>query len=87
MSGESDRSENFLARNAWVPLFLFSIIMLIIGIGGMVGPVIKGSVLVAFGTIVPDGLFVLISAASLILAYPRTSREVSHSVEGVAAWV
>ena len=143
MSVKSDRSESFLARYAWVPLFLFSIIMLIIGIGGVAGPVREGSVVsayltndvtdqvlalrlrgsfvlgmvvfgislilipfrrgerwawwvlwyypvfftlhvIAFGTLVPDGLFVLISAASLIFAYPRAFRAVSESVVGAA---
>ncbi len=123
-------SEGFLARYGWVPLFLFSVIMLIIGLGGFAGPVRQGSVIsafftedvseqvlalrlrgsfvlgmvvfgmaiilvplrqgerwawytlwyypiffvlhvIAFGTLVPDGLFVLVSAASLLLSYPR----------------
>ena len=40
---------------------------------------------IAFGTLVPDGLFVLVSAASLILTYPKTFREVSHSDKGGGA--
>ncbi len=124
-------NEGVLSRYAWVPLFLFSIIMLLIGLGGFVGPVKEGSVIsaylttdvtdqilalrlrgsfvlgmvvfglalilipfrrgerwawyvlwyypvffglhvLAFGTLIPDGLFILISAASLLLSYPRT---------------
>ncbi len=120
----------FLRRYAWVPLFLFTIIMLVIGLGGFVGPVKEGSVVsayltsdvtdqvlalrlrgsfvlgmvvfglalilvplrrgerwawyvlwyypvfftlhvIAFGTIVPDGLFILISAVSLLFCYPQ----------------
>lgn len=123
---------SFLVRYAWVPLFLFSIIMLVIGLGGFVGPVQEGSVIsayltdqvsdqvlslrlrgsfvlgmvvfgmaiiliplrrgerwawtvlwyypifftlhvIAFGTLIPDGLFVLVSAACLLLCYPRRS--------------
>lgn len=128
--------DGFLARYAWVPLFLFSIIMLVIGLGGFVGPVKEGSVVsafltddvtdqvlalrlrgsfvlgmvvfgiaiilvplrrgerwawyvlwyypvfftlhvIAFGTLIPDGLFILISAASLLLCYPRTLKPAS----------
>jgi hypothetical protein len=126
-----------LRRYAWVPLFLFTIIMLIIGLGGFVGPVQEGSVIgayltdqateqvlalrlrgsfvlgmvvfglslilvplrrgecwawyvlwyypvfftlhvIAFGTYLPDGLFVLISAATLLVCYPQTTRD-KHS--------
>lgn len=130
MNKKSESTRGVLVRYAWVPLFLFSIIMLLIGLGGFAGPVRQGSVLsayltndiseqvlalrlrgsfvlgmvvfgmaiiliplrrgerwawvvlwyypiffalhvIAFGTLVPDGLFVLISAASLLLCYPK----------------
>lgn len=132
MSARANSSGSILTRYAWTPLFLFSIVMLVVGIGGMVGPVREGSVIsayrahevtdqvlalrlrgsfvlgmvvfgislilipfrrgerwawyvlwyypvffllhvVAFGTLFPDGLFLLISAASLLVAYPRSS--------------
>lgn len=132
--------EGFLVRYAWVPLFLFSIIMLVIGVGGFVGPVKEGSVItafltdditdqvlalrlrgsfvlgmvvfglaiiliplrrgerwawyvlwyypvfftlhvIAFGTLIPDGLFILISAVSLLLCYPRNDRQTIPVVE------
>lgn len=127
-------NERILVRYSWVPLFLFSIIMLVIGLGGIAGPVKEGSVLsayltdeaneqvlalrlrgsfvlgmivfgmaiiliplrrgerwawyvlwyypiffalhvIAFGTIIPDGLFILISAASLLVSFPRAIGE------------
>lgn len=132
--------EGFLVRYAWVPLFLFSIIMLVIGVGGFVGPVKEGSVItafltdditdqvlalrlrgsfvlgmvvfglaiiliplrrgerwawyvlwyypvfftlhvIAFGTLIPDGLFILISAVSLLLCYPKNDRQTILVVE------
>ena len=133
MIEKSVSRERFLVRYAWVPLFLFTIIMLVIGLGGFVGPVKEGSVVsayltdqitdqvlalrlrgsfvlgmvvfglalilvplrrgerwawyvlwyypvfftlhvIAFGTLILDGLFVLISAASLLLCYPNNRR-------------
>ena len=37
-----------IVRYAWTPLFLFTIVMLLIGLGGFVGPVQEGSVIDAF---------------------------------------
>jgi len=37
---------------------------------------------IAFGTFIPDGLFVLISVASLIVAYPRAFRATADPAEG-----
>jgi len=130
---------SFLARYAWVPLLLFSIIMLVIGLGGFVGPVQEGSVIsafltdqasdqdlalrlrgsfvlgmvvfgialilvplrrgerwawavlwyypifftlhvIAFGTLIPDGLFVLISAACLLLCYPHKLKSTTSTL-------
>lgn len=36
---QGERSENFLTRYAWVPLLQFSVVMRIVGIGGITGPV------------------------------------------------
>ena len=139
MNEASKSNEGILVRYAWVPLFLFSIIMLIIGLGGFVGPVREGSVLsafltdeiseqvlalrlrgsfvlgmvvfgmaiilvplrqgerwawvvlwyypiffaihvLAFGTLVPDGVFIPISAASLLLCYPKTFSRTSNPI-------
>ncbi|TFH34315.1 MAG: hypothetical protein E4G99_09760 [Anaerolineales bacterium] len=119
-----------MQRYAWVPLFLFSVVILLMGLGGFAGPVKEGSVLaayasddiseqilalrlkgsfvlgmvvfgmaiilyplrqgerwawyvlwyypiffalhvIAFGTFFPDGLSILISAASLLLCFPK----------------
>jgi hypothetical protein len=43
-------SDSVLVRYAWLPLFLFTIVMLLIGLGGFVGPVREGSVIDAFLT-------------------------------------
>lgn len=36
---QGERSENFLPRYAWVPLLQFSVVMRIVGVGGITGPV------------------------------------------------
>ncbi len=131
MSQPTDPNEGFWARYAWVPLFVFTLLMLIIGLGGFAGPVSGGSALsaffaseeteqilasrlrgtfvlgmvifgmalilvpfrrqerwawyvlwyyptffvlhvIAFGTLIPDGLFAIVSSLALLATYPKT---------------